>query len=209
MSQRVKLIRTDCFLYLKTAEETPSEQRAAFKQKQLQQAGAENDMQNIGATGITSQSFNASANHQQSQNNSQQSPAVSAALIQFDAVEFKKRFPQVQRITSESMIPTYRSGAEPLQKTNITGSHYVKQPQSQHQQQLAQQQNSSSFSANVPKSDNKNAVNNENNQNQCYSPVKRRSTSQTDVSHIHRVLSTISLRFMLCVTSVHIFHFVN
>lgn len=36
-------------------------------------------MQNIG-TGITSQSFNASGNHQQSQNNSQQSPAVSRTI---------------------------------------------------------------------------------------------------------------------------------
>lgn len=87
---------------------------------------------------------------------------------------------QVQKIASESMIPTYRSGADSLNKSNQSGN-YSKQPQQQQQQQ----NNSSSFSANAPKAEYKNAVNNESNPNpnpnQCNSPVKRRSTSQTDV----------------------------
>lgn len=78
------------------------------------------------------------------------------------------------------MIPTYRSGTDSLNKSNQSGN-YPKQQQGQSQQQ--QQNNSSSFSANAPKAENKNAVNNESNPNpnQCNSPVKRRSTSQTDV----------------------------
>lgn len=61
------------------AEDTPSQQQAAFKQKLTsQQPTTENDLQNAGATGITgSQSLIGSVNQQQSQNNSQQSPAVS------------------------------------------------------------------------------------------------------------------------------------
>lgn len=86
---------------------------------------------------------------------------------------------QVQKIASESMIPTYRSGTDSLHKSNQSG------PNSKQQQQ--QQNNSSSFSANAPKADGKNAVNNESNQNQnqnqCNSPVKRRSISQIDVRH--------------------------
>lgn len=83
---------------------------------------------------------------------------------------------QVQKIASESMIPTYRSGTDSMHKTNPSGPN----PKQQQQQQ---QNNSSSFSANVPKVDGKNAVNNESNQNQCNSPVKRRSISQIDVRH--------------------------
>lgn len=86
----------------------------------------------------------------------------------------------MQKIASESMIPTYRSGTEPLQKANVAGGHYAKQTQQQ-QQQSGQQQNNGSFSA---KGDNKNAVNNEFKQNQCNSPVKRRSISQSDVRNI-------------------------
>lgn len=85
---------------------------------------------------------------------------------------------QVQKIASESMIPTYRSGTDSTHKSNQSG------PNSKQQQPLQQQQNnSSSFSANAPKADSKNAVNNESNQNQnqCNSPVKRRSISQIDV----------------------------
>lgn len=83
---------------------------------------------------------------------------------------------QVQKIASESMIPTYRSGTDSMHKSNQSG------PNSKQQQQ--QQNNSSSFSANVPKADGKNAVNNESNQNQCNSPVKRRSISQIDVRYM-------------------------
>lgn len=92
---------------------------------------------------------------------------------------------QVQKIASESMIPTYRSGTDSLHKSNQSGSNSK-------QQQQPQQNNSSSFSANAPKADGKNAVNNESNQNQnqnpnpnqCNSPVKRRSISQIDVSSL-------------------------
>lgn len=75
------------------------------------------------------------------------------------------------------MIPTYRSGTDSMHKSNQSG------PNSKQQQQ--QQNNSSSFSANAPKADGKNAVNNESNQNQnqCNSPVKRRSISQIDVRY--------------------------
>lgn len=83
---------------------------------------------------------------------------------------------QVQKIASESMIPTYRSGTDSMHKSNQSGSNAK-------QQQQQQQNNSSSFSANAPKADNKNAVINESNQNQCNSPVKRRSISQIDVRH--------------------------
>lgn len=67
--------------------------------------------------------------------------------------KFRFRFrlaAQVQKIASESMIPTYRSGTEPLQKGG-------KQGQSEQQQQSGQQQNNGSFSA---KGDNTNAVSN-------------------------------------------------
>lgn len=89
---------------------------------------------------------------------------------------------QVQKIASESMIPTYRSGTDSLNKSNQSGN-YPKQQTQQQQQQQQQPNNSSSFSANAPKAENKNAVINESNPNpnQCNSPVKRRSTSQTDV----------------------------
>lgn len=70
----VNLSKWNLLFTLRTiAEDTPSEQKG--KQNQ-QQPATENDIQNI-ATGMISQSFNASVNHQQSQNNSQQSPAVS------------------------------------------------------------------------------------------------------------------------------------
>lgn len=87
---------------------------------------------------------------------------------------------QVQKIASESMIPTYRSGTDSMHKSNPSGTNSKQQ-----QQQQQQQNNSSSFSANAPKADSKNAVNNESNQNknQCNSPVKRRSISQIDVRH--------------------------
>lgn len=77
------------------------------------------------------------------------------------------------------MIPTYRSGGDSPHKTNSGGScqHYHKQ----------QQQQTNSFSANAPKTEHKNVVNNETNQNQCNSPVKRHSTSQIDV-RIHHII---------------------
>lgn len=90
----------------------------------------------------------------------------------------------MQKIASESMIPTYRSGADLLHKTNLGGNYVKHQPQ---------QQNSSSISANAPKGENKNVVNKESNQNQCNSPVKRRSTSQIDV----RNSSFFDFRFII------------
>lgn len=103
---------------------------------------------------------------------------------------------QVQKIASESMIPTYRSGTDSMHKSNQSGTNSKQQ-----QQQQQQQNNSSSFSANAPKADSKNAVNNESNQNknQCSSPVKRRSISQIDVRHFLIVYSySIILYFVLC-----------
>lgn len=88
------------------------------------------------------------------------------------------------------MIPTYRSGTDSMHKTNQSGPN----PKQQQQQQ---QNNSSSFSANVPKQDGKNAVNNESNQNQCNSPVKRRSISQIDVRHFFQPMICFPLH--LCV----------
>ncbi|XP_055317380.1 tau-tubulin kinase homolog Asator isoform X5 [Sitodiplosis mosellana] len=150
-------------------EDTPSQQQAALKPKQNpQQAATEND-QNTAAIGATSQSPIGSANPQQSQNslnNSQQN--------QTQQRENRPCQQQVQKIASESMIPTYRSGTDSMHRTNQSG------PNPKQQQQ--QQNNSSSFSANAPKADGKNPVNNESNQNQnqCNSPVKRRSISQID-----------------------------
>lgn len=83
----------------------------------------------------------------------------------------------MQKIASESMIPTYRSGTDSMHKSNQSVSN------AKQQQQQQQQNNSSSFSANAAKGDSKNAVNNESNQNQSNSPVKRRSISQIDVRH--------------------------
>ncbi|XP_031622645.1 tau-tubulin kinase homolog Asator isoform X2 [Contarinia nasturtii] len=148
------------------SNETPSQQQQLALKPKQQQPATENE-QNATAIGATSQSPIGSANPQQSQNslnNSQQH--------QMQQRENRPCQQQVQKIASESMIPTYRSGTDSMHKSNQSG------PNSKQQQQ--QQNNSSSFSANVPKVDGKNAVNNESNQNQCNSPVKRRSISQID-----------------------------
>lgn len=84
---------------------------------------------------------------------------------------------QVQKIASESMIPTYRSGGDSPHKTSK-------------QQQQQQPQQTNSFSANASKVENKNVVNNETNQNQCNSPVKRHSTSQIEVRNHLFLFST-------------------
>lgn len=189
-------------------EDTPSQKALKLKQNS-QQPATEND-QNAAAIG-TSQSPVGSANPQQSQNslnNSQQqmvnAPAKMESILTFHvqmqlvwnlshiyrlnysislSLSFEQQREnrpcqqQVQKIASESMIPTYRSGTDSMHKSNQSGSN------AKQQQQQQQQNNSSSFSANAPKADSKNAVNNESNQNQCNSPVKRRSISQIDVRH--------------------------
>lgn len=176
-----------------------------------QQAGAEGD---AGAIGAASQSPVDTANPQQSQdlvNNSsqQQHQMVSElwrsaltlntqidfpSILAFGKQQQRENRPcqqQVQKIASESMIPTYRSGTDSMHKSNPSGTNSKQQQQ--------QQNNSSSFSANAPKADGKNAVNNESNQNknQCNSPVKRRSISQIDVRHF-LIIYLVGLSLLSC-----------
>lgn len=87
---------------------------------------------------------------------------------------------KVQKIASESQIPTFRSGSNdsPPHKNNSGTVANACQHATYHQQN-----NSTSFANNAPKTDVKNVVNTEPSLNDSKNPVKRHSAPQVEVSH--------------------------
>lgn len=88
---------------------------------------------------------------------------------------------KVQKIASESQIPTFRSGStdSPPQKNNSGKIANACQHATYHHQN-----NSSSFAKNAPKTDAKIVVNTEPSPNDSKNPVKRHSAPQVEVSHL-------------------------
>lgn len=88
---------------------------------------------------------------------------------------------KVQKIASESQIPTLRSGSNdsPPHKNNSGTVANACQHATYHQQN-----NSTSFTHNAPKTDAKNVVNTEPSPNDSKNPVKRHSAPQVEVSHL-------------------------
>lgn len=91
---------------------------------------------------------------------------------------------KVQKMAGESMIPTFRSGNtdSPPQK-NISGK-VANACQHATYHKCRQQNNTTSFTNNAPKTDAKNVVNTESIPNDCKNPVKRHSAPQVEVSHL-------------------------
>lgn len=86
---------------------------------------------------------------------------------------------KVQKIASESQIPTFRSNDSPPHKNNSGTIANACQHATYHQQN-----NSSSFARNAPKTDAKIVVNTEPSPNDSKNPVKRHSAPQVEVSHL-------------------------
>lgn len=98
---------------------------------------------------------------------------------------------KVQKIASESQIPTFRTGSNdsPPHK-NISGTvANACQHATYHQQN-----NGASFTNNAPKTDAKNVVNTEPSLNDSKNPVKRHSAPQVEVSHL---LNNLHLLYIL------------
>lgn len=105
------------------------------------------------------------------------------------------------------MIPTLRSGVDSPHKS-ISGmcqhGHHI----NNHKRQ---QQNSTSYSMNAPKIDGKKKlVISERNQNQCNSPVKRRSTSQIEVrkKKTHHLTLSFRTNYICLFTFFQMFPFI-